>query len=293
MQSFFCTSLGFDGVLSVADWLCMKCYSKWYNRCKRKASALNALAMVDGAQTVPSATTPPNGSAPPTPVRRKRTKGEPKDKEKRKHRKTSTKDREIIVAPVIEVTQEGEPELLDHDTDSDDALLLTRMTLKSYNNHYSVHNLSNSFNGTSHIDNRPHNITTGRDLEMEVDELHAELHRMRGEMMRLAQELSRRDEQMEGMLKFVKTEMSSMHGLLQDIADARWTKPRVSTPPQFHPYTVQTSPVVPQTNHIFHLNGKILDNNKPSPPPTPITPPSIHSDSPIHTHVHQQSDITA
>lgn len=235
---------------------------------------------------VPSAT-PRNISAPATP-RRKRAK-ESKVQEKRKLRKPPVvKEREV---PPVEVPQEPEPELLDHDTDSDDALLLTRMTLKSCGHYNATHGLSNSFSGTSQIDNRSHHITTGRDLEMEVDELHAELHRMRGEMMRLAQELTRRDEQMEGMLKFVKTEMSSMHGLLQDIADARWKRP--GTPPQIHPsmhHHVQASSVAP-TNHIFHLNGKVLDNRLTSPTPTSDSPVSCIT-PPLHAHVHQ-SDIAA
>lgn len=252
MQTFFGSSLSFEGILSSADWLCMKCYSKWYNRCKRKASSVNA---VNDTQAVPNGTIISSAATTPNPPRRKRVR-EPKDKDKRKARKGRKE-----IQPIVEVQPEPEPELLDHDTDSDDALLLTRMT---YSNYHGVHGLSNSYNGTRTEPPIRSSICTGRDLEMEVDELHTELHRMRGEMMRLAQELCRRDEQMEGMLKFVKTEMAAMHGLLTDIADMRGKSgmPPATTNGAHHP--VQMVPGPGTNGHVFHLNGKVLDNSSAS-----------------------------
>lgn len=175
MQAFFVSSLGFDGVLSYADWLCMKCYSKWYNRCKRKAST-----------TVLSS----DAAAPPipTPPRRKRS--------------TSSTKQGQATSPVMAIAESKEKEReFERDMDNDDALLLTRIT-------------------THTNPSTPINIQ--RDLEGEVDDLRDELHRVKGEVGRLSQELSKRDGQMEEMLKFVKTEIAAMHVLLKEIAEAKW-----------------------------------------------------------------------
>jgi len=175
MQTFFVTTVGFEGVLSNADWLCMKCYSKWYNRCKRKASST----------VLSSDALPPHPSTP----RRKRSTSSVKQ------HATPTG----VTGDSKEKEKEKEPDLRDV-VENDDAMLLTRITTHT--------------NPTT-----PINIP--RDLETEVDDLRDEVHRVRGEVIRLSQELSKRDGQMEDMLKFVKNEIASMHVLLTEIAEAQ------------------------------------------------------------------------
>jgi len=181
MQTFFVSSLGFDGVLSYADWLCMKCYSKWYNRCKRKAST-TVLSSDAAAYALPPIPTPP-----------------------RRKRSTSSTKQGQATSPVVVIAEskEKEREYERGDIDNDDALLLTRIT-------------------THTNPSTPINISIQRDMEGEVDDLRDELHRVKGEVGRLSQELSKRDGQMEEMLKFVKTEIAAMHVLLKEIAEAKW-----------------------------------------------------------------------
>eukprot|EP01112_Ceratiomyxa_fruticulosa_P018652 TRINITY_DN6007_c0_g1_i2.p1 TRINITY_DN6007_c0_g1~~TRINITY_DN6007_c0_g1_i2.p1 ORF type:complete len:814 (-),score=202.27 TRINITY_DN6007_c0_g1_i2:185-2626(-) len=47
MQAFFTSVTTLEGPLSTQDWLCMKCYSRWYNKCKRRQNAAAAASVGD------------------------------------------------------------------------------------------------------------------------------------------------------------------------------------------------------------------------------------------------------
>jgi len=212
MQAFFASSLGFDGGLSYADWLCMKCYSKWYNRCKRKATTT----------VLSSDVLPPI----PTPPRRKR---------------STSSAKQHGTSPIVIESKEKEKDA-ERDAENDEVLLLTRMT-----------------NGNTTSSNP---ITIQRDLETEVDDLRDELHRVRGEVIRLSQELSRRDGQMEDMLKFVKAEIGAMHVLLKEIAEAKW-KTQVAHHPGVNSNVISISPqptVHVQAGSIVYIPPSLPDH---------------------------------
>jgi len=219
MQSFFASSLGFEGILSYADWLCMKCYSKWYNRCKRKATSMLNL------NAVASDTSPPV----PTPPRRKR---------------STSSGKQQGTSPLAIESKDKEKETK-RDTESDSALLTRIIT----------------------HDNQGTAIHIQRDLEAEVDELRDELHRVRGEVIRLSQELSRRDVQMEEMLKFVKTEIAAMHVLLKEIAEAKWKTHTVHHP------VVNSNVISIPANPAVHVQA--------SAPGLVYIPPHLHNS---HNH---------
>lgn len=215
MQSFFASTLGFEGVLNVADWLCMKCYSKWYNRCKRKATSSLAMnVVVDSSMPLPT-------------------------QQKRKRREKD-KDHAHNLPKV-----EGEKKDSDRDTDSDDALLLAR--------------IGGNFPLAGYA--QQPNPEESTDLETSsMEELRSEVIRLRKDMRKMVGDIAQRDEQIEGMMSFVRNEVSSMHNLLKDLHGSKWgPSPASSTP---------SSPVLQSTcNNLPSLASL----------PIPFSVPSMHS----------------
>lgn len=189
MQSFFEAASNFSGVLNSSDWLCMKCYSKWYNRCKRKASSTLAFNL------------PP----PPTSSRKKRMN--PKE--------SSVSDSALLLTSIGHWGSNGAS--LNHSSPAH-----INSSISSSIRHGSLDGLNGKHRSSIIRDGE-------KNLEMEIDNIRGdiyksslELAKVKNDMAKLQQDFSRKVEQTESMLKFVKSEISSMHDLLKEIADSKF-----------------------------------------------------------------------
>eukprot|EP01113_Clastostelium_recurvatum_P011379 TRINITY_DN1578_c1_g1_i1.p1 TRINITY_DN1578_c1_g1~~TRINITY_DN1578_c1_g1_i1.p1 ORF type:complete len:531 (-),score=152.77 TRINITY_DN1578_c1_g1_i1:26-1618(-) len=260
MQPFFSSNSPLDCMLNTQDWLCMKCYSRWYNKCKRKQNA--------GQTDTISAVTPP-----PQPAQAM-----------------------VLHSPA---PTPAPPPRSPMDDAADNARLLLDMSHWVARNMSSIAHMANSPalqpqdapGGDANSSGGGGSSTTtprgGPAVESPASRSEAE---WREEVQRLQGEVAAKDEQLRMLLSFMKSEMVPMHMLIRDMLATVYSK--LPMPDITH------SPAPSSTSSSTSSSGTSTPLGSPMPgfspsmkAPSMASPPSFQQQQPQSHNPQQQQHL--